>query len=456
MKNVKREFNLGKKSGFGTRPVFVNAASATTGSSNGTGASLAASKVRWHYVSPTLLVIWIIGMLDKSNISIVIANPKFLSDLGLEHQPVLLGWLTTGLIIAYGLAAPAWGWLVSAIGARRAAMLSLALWAAVCFVSGAAISYGMLLAARIALGLAEASLYPITLALVANWFPLKERGRATAYWWIGTMIGPMLAGVVITGLILSLGWRAQFYALGVLAIALPLPMVWLLLRDNPDQHHGVNTAEIDLIRGGDIEMNQDAPGRILRQTRSSWYQNHRYWLIVASIIFNSIFFWGWAVWLPTYLKTVRHFSFSKAGYLTFLIYGCAVLTIIASGLVSDRLFRRAPLAGFGWLLSGVFLLAATMIPDRSACVALMTLSLCAQQTGVSSAQMLYHSVIGTKDMAKSQGCATAFIQILGSFSPVLIGYFLKISGDFTAGFIFLAAAVLVAAGCMAKLALEGL
>ena len=80
--------------------------------------------------------------------------------------------------------------------------------------------------------------------------------------------------------------------------------------------------------------------------------------MVAAICFNSIAFWGWSVWLPTYLKTTRHFTFSRAGYLTFVIYGCATLTIIVMGLLSDRIFR--------WALSGVFLLTGTWSRAASA------------------------------------------------------------------------------------------
>src|SRR5258708_32238195 len=84
-------------------------------------------------------------------------------------------------------------------------MASHVIWAVTCFWYGVAESYDMLLASRIGLGAGEAACYPITLALVANWFALRERGKATSYWWIGTMIGPMLTGIVITGLIVAVG-----------------------------------------------------------------------------------------------------------------------------------------------------------------------------------------------------------------------------------------------------------
>ena len=180
----------------------------------------AATRVRWTYIAPTLLAYWIMSMFDKSNVSIVIANPQFLSEMQLAGQTKELGWLVGSLFISYGVAAPVWGWAVTRYGARNSIIVSLILWAITCFWSATAQSYGMLLASRIGLGAGEAACYPVTLALVANWFALRERGKATSYWWIGTMIGPMLVGLVVTYLIVTIGWRGQFVALGASAAAI--------------------------------------------------------------------------------------------------------------------------------------------------------------------------------------------------------------------------------------------
>ncbi len=415
----------------------------------------AATRVRWTYIAPTLLVFWIVSMFDKSNIALVIADPKFLDELQLAGQPKLLGWLVGSLFISYSLAAPIWGWAVTKYGPRHAIMASLVIWALTCFWSGLSNSYGMLLASRIGLGIGEAACYPVTLALVANWFALRERGTATSYWWIGTMIGPMLTGLIVTSLIVMAGWRGQFYALGILALILPLPMVWFLVRDKPEQHPAVNKAEADLIEAGAIENNDDAPGRILKDVSSVW-TNHRFWLMTIAISANAIFFWGWSGWLPTYLRTERHFAFSTSGYLTFVIYGFAVVTILTVGRVSDRIFRRAPLAGVGWASAAVFLMAAALAPSPTWSVVLMICALCAQQVGISCAEMLMHSVVGTADMGKSQGVRALVTQMFGAFSPVMIGYILALSGGaFIGAFAVLAIAVVVAAGCMIALSREG-
>ncbi len=414
-----------------------------------------ATRVRWTYIAPSLLVLWIVSMFDKSNIAIVIANPGFLSDMHLAGQTKLLGWLVGGLFIAYGLASPLWGWTVARFGPRLTAVAGLLIWALTCFWAGASHSYGNLLASRIALGVGEAICYPMTLALVANWFALRERGKATAYWWIGTMIGPMLTGLIVTGLIIYVGWRGQFYAMGILALILPLPMIWFLVRDKPEQHPAINPAEVDYIRAGAIENNEDAPGRVLKTVDSVW-TNHRFWLMTIAISANAIFFWGWSGWLPTYLRSERHFTFSTSGYLTFVIYGFAVVTILILGYASDRVFRRAPFAGLGWALAAVFLIAAALAPSATWSVVLMICALCAQQVGISGAEMLMHSVVGTADMAKSQGVRGFVTQMFGAFSPIMIGYLLALShGAFIVPFAVLAFAVVVAAGCMIALAREG-
>jgi len=419
-------------------------------------ASATATQVRWTAIAPTLLIFWIVSMFDKSNISLVIADPKFLGELQLAGQTKQLGWLVGSLFISYGIAAPVWGWAVGRFGPRNSTIACLIVWSLTCFWSGLAQSYGMLLASRIALGAGEAACYPVTLALVANWFALRERGKATSYWWIGTMIGPMLTGLLVTSLIVYFGWRGQFYALGVLALILPLPMVWFLVRDKPEQHPFVNAAEVELAHAGAIERNEDAPGRILKTVESVW-RNHRFWLMTIAISSNAVFFWGWSGWLPTYLRTERHFAFSTSGYLTFVIYGFAVVTILAVGRFSDHIFRRAPLAGVGWLLAAVFLMAAAFAPSATWAVVLMICALCAQQVGISCAEMLMHSVVGTDDMGKSQGVRAFVTQMFGAFSPVMIGYILAATGGaFVVPFAVLAVAVVIAASCMIALTREGL
>jgi MFS transporter, ACS family, glucarate transporter len=428
--------------------------SATTGQAESALQLGAATNVRWTHVAPTLLIVWVVSMFDKSNMAIVMNDPNFLSELNLAGQQAKLGLLSTGLFLAYGICAPGWGWVVSLVGPRKTCALSLIVWALTCFWSAVAANYDQLLLSRIALGAGEAALYPLTLTLVANWFALKERGRATSFWWIGTMIGPMLVGVVITGLIVAVGWRWQFHAMGILALILPLPMVWFLVTDRPQEHRGANDAEVKLVVQGAIENNEDAPGRVLKSVKTVW-TNYRFWLATVAIASNAVFFWGWSIWLPTYLRTERHFSFSTSGYLTFVIFGFAVVTILVVGYLSDRIFRRAPLAGVGWMLGAMLLIAAALAPNAAVSIVLMICALCAQQVGISCGEMLMHSIVGASGMGPTQGVRAFITQVVGAISPVMIGYIVQATGGFTGAFAVLATAVVISASCMITLAREG-
>jgi MFS family permease len=414
-----------------------------------------ATNVRWTNIAPTLLVIWIMGALDKSNTAIFISDPAFLHDFGLAGHAPLLGWLSTVVLLGYGLMAPLWGMAVVRFGPRKIVIASLSIWAITCFVCGMATNYNELLISRLALGVGEGALYPLTVALVANWFPLNERGRATGFWWIGTMIGPMVTGILITSLIVHFGWRWQFHVLGLVTLLGTLPMAWFLLRDKPEQHPDANDVEAELIDAGSLENNLDVVGRANKVTTNIWL-SHRFWLIVIGLVGNNIFFWGWSSWLPTYLRTQRGMSFSVSGYLTFIIYGCAVFTILGMGYLGDKLSRRAHLAALGWGLGAVALISAAWSPDRAVCVILMMVALCCQQIGVSSCEALVHSVVNKADMSRTQGVRACIVQVMGALGPALIGYMVAATGgSFTVGFALLAVSIAMSSLCMAKLWMEG-
>lgn len=414
------------------------------------------SRIRWQAVGPSLLVVWIVANLDKSNISLVIADKGFLHDFGLSGKTFELGLLATGLLVVYGLTAPVWGFVTSRMGARATCIVSLVIWAAACVFSAVSVNYGELLASRLILGFGEASLYPVTLTLVADWFPLRERARATAFWWNGTMIGPMIGGAVVTSLIVAFGWRGQFVFLAALALALPVPMIVFLVRDRPARHPWVSPGERALIEDGALEKEAGHLGRLAREGPSDALRNFRFWLVTIAIGTNAIFFWGWSTWLPTYLKDARHYSFSVSGYLTVVIYGAAIVTIIVTSHVSDRIFRRAPLAVCGWILGGAFLITAGLVPDSTLSVVFIVLSLCGQQVGILSAESVMHSIVAGRNMARSQGMRAFVSQTVTAFAPAGLGAVVAVTHSFLLVFVLLTIAVLISACCMGILIRDGM
>lgn len=106
--------------------------------------------------------------------------------------------------------------------ARRVRLLSvvLVLWSLAMFVTGAAVSFAMLVIARLWLGGATAAARPVSVSLVGDAYPASHRGRVMAimdgFQTAGTGIGYVVAGASIA----LLSWRWAFWVLALLGLSL--------------------------------------------------------------------------------------------------------------------------------------------------------------------------------------------------------------------------------------------
>jgi MFS family permease len=87
---------------------------------------------RWFLVAPTLLFLWIIAQIDKTNVSLFIADAKFLKELNLTGHNAGLGGLMSTFFIGYGVSIFARGFLVDRFGPRLCAMAGILGWDARC------------------------------------------------------------------------------------------------------------------------------------------------------------------------------------------------------------------------------------------------------------------------------------------------------------------------------------
>jgi MFS transporter, DHA2 family, methylenomycin A resistance protein len=111
------------------------------------------------------------------------------------------------------------GELVDRFGARRVALVGLALFAAGAAAGALAGNFVALLVARALQGAGAGLVSPAALAGAVSGFPPERRGRALGIWGasagMSNLLGPLLGGV----LTVALGWRADWWALVPLTIA---------------------------------------------------------------------------------------------------------------------------------------------------------------------------------------------------------------------------------------------
>ena len=292
-----------------------------------------------------LLVTLLIAYLDRVNVSVLLADNTFLSDMGIKGQPVQMGLLMTLFLIAYGISNVFLSPIGDYLGPRKAMCLSIFLWCLSLFIGGIASTFTIMLAARVILGIGEGMHWPMQSKYVKNWFPPHERGKANAVWVVGLMAGPALAMPFLTWAIQSFGWRTSFFILVGFGL-LPLILLWFYTTDHPHQHKGANQAERDLIEEGqkaEKELEAQAGHSTLWDNMKAFIFDYRFWLVTLYYFCLASIFWGTMAWLPSYLKVARGFSWAAMGAWSSLPYVLGIVSVLASGYISDKIGRRAPL-----------------------------------------------------------------------------------------------------------------
>jgi MFS family permease len=393
--------------------------------------------VRWWLFAPALVIIWIVGMIDKTGVGIIAANKGFLADMTLAGEPAEIGLLTTITLLFYGASMPLWGSLIDKYGPRRCALGGLVFWGISTLIAGFAANYMALLGARALLGISEGFLWPISNVLTARWFPLSERGRAKSVWLGGINLGFALSGFVISGAISVGTWRGAFFLLTGLAFVICIPAAWFLLRDDPSREPRVSAAERALI-AGDSVVTQAAGGKTELRT---W----PYWIMVTAWVANNIGVFGLASWFPTYLKS-QHVSTTTASEFIALAFALCILVTPLVGLGMDRMHRKAIWSVAGFLIAAVFLLLAKVIPSAGFQLTAVIVAIVGIEGFTTLAgQGVLHSMAPAQRMGRANGIMSGVGNFVGAFGSLIMGALIGVGG-FTAAFTFLIVVFAVGAG----------
>jgi MFS family permease len=176
-----------------------------------------------------------------------------------------LGWLFTAFALAYAIFEVPSGWMGDVFGPRRT-LIRIVLWWSVFTALTGAISpvptlpwfaFTAMFAVRFLFGMGEAGAYPNIARSFHNWFPFEERGFAQGtVWMAGRFAGGLSSFAVLALMIHTVTpqgqpvvlWRHAFWIFGALGIVWCV-VFWWWFRDRPEEHPGVNPAELALIRG---------------------------------------------------------------------------------------------------------------------------------------------------------------------------------------------------------------
>ncbi|WP_269854183.1 MFS transporter [Streptomyces sp. RPT161] len=173
-----------------------------------------------------LLMGLLLAALDQTIVST--ALPTIVSDLGgMRH----LSWVVTAYLLASTAATPLWGKLGDQYGRKKLFQTAIVIFLAGSALCGLAQNMGQLISFRALQGLGGGGLIVLSMAIVGDIVPPRDRGRYQglfgAVFGASSVLGPLLGGLFVD----HLTWRWVFYinlpvgvvALAVIAAVLHIP-----------------------------------------------------------------------------------------------------------------------------------------------------------------------------------------------------------------------------------------
>ena len=143
-------------------------------------------------------------------------------------------WVSSGFMVAMTVSMLTTPWLLARYGYRRTYTGCMLLLMAGGIAGGLAGQFGLVMAARVAEGLAAGVVQPIPAIIIMRAFAPHEQGRASGLFGMGVVLAPAI-GPSVGGVLVDLfGWRSIFF----MVVPLCLLSLWLAWRYIPNTAPG--------------------------------------------------------------------------------------------------------------------------------------------------------------------------------------------------------------------------
>ncbi|WER47271.1 DHA2 family efflux MFS transporter permease subunit [Cupriavidus sp. WKF15] len=345
-------------------------------------------RLRW-LVLLTLMLGTMSSIVSSTIINVAIPDLSRHFVLGQERAQ----WVAASFMIAMTLAMLLTPWLLNRYGLRRTFLGALALLGVGGLVGGLSPTYGVMIAMRVAEGVAAGIMQPLPSILVLRVFDEREQGKAMSLFGFGVVLAPALGPSLGGFLVEAFGWRSIFF------VVVPLTLLGAAMarrfmavdsvmmgERKPLDWRGLALAGIATVcmLNGLVEMRESVVAGLmlaglgvvlvvafvmwqlraadpLMDMRLYSYRQFSAGAVVAFIYGAGLF--GSTYLLPVYMQMALNYTPSRAG-LVLLPAGVALaLTIALAGRLTQRVSPHYQVSfGLG-LLALSFLLMATGSPS---------------------------------------------------------------------------------------------
>src|SRR4051812_16547812 len=187
----------------------------------------------------------LIQVLDTTIVNV--ALPHMQGQLGATTDQI--SWVLTSYLVASGIFMPLTGYFSDIWGRKRYLLISIAGFVLASALCGISQSVGEIVVFRLLQGVFGAALVPLSQAIMADAYPIEERGSAMAIWGLGVMVGPVLGPTLGGWLTDVASWRWTFY-INVPIGALSLFLAYQFIPDTPRRERRMDWTGMLLLAAG--------------------------------------------------------------------------------------------------------------------------------------------------------------------------------------------------------------
>lgn len=284
------------------------------------------STARAWMITAMLALFMIVNWGDKSVLGLT--GKAIMQDLGLT--PAQYGFIGSAFFFLFGIGTVLGGFLVDRIRTTPMLLAMGVVWAIVQFPVLGFASFGVLLAARIILGLAEGPASPVALHGVMKWFPDDRRDIPAAIVMGASSLGLLVAAPVMAYVQVHWGWRWCFGVLGIAGLV--WSALWLLIgREGPYDKAAASGSV-----GAAAAPEADACRVPFRRILAS-----RTWLAFAISGFGCYVVTAQlTTWVPAYLGTVAGLDTLAMGNWMAATAAVGAVAMFSQGAISRFLISR--------------------------------------------------------------------------------------------------------------------
>jgi sugar phosphate permease len=257
-------------------------------------------------------------------------------DLVLEFSAdaTALGLMSSSYFYLYAAVQPPVGVLSDTLGSRRVISIFTLIACVGAVIFGTASNMSMATVGRSFIGIGVGGVFVPALKTFSKWYRQREFAGVTGLFLAIGNAGNLSASLPLTYLVLLLGWRMSFLAMGAASVLLAI-ICWGVLRDNPEDK-GWRSLEV-----GDNPLSlasENIPEDIRPHERlRTVFSKPSFWMVTISTFFfggPALTFQG--LWAVPYLMDVHGYSRLEAGGLLMMIPVGFIIGAPTFGFLADK------------------------------------------------------------------------------------------------------------------------